>query len=64
MANRDLTRRVKQLGQDVYPYSKEVVHADIELASQLIQYLDNKHELFTEVLWLSVSVKRRFNQLH
>lgn len=49
MANRDLTRRVKQLGQDVFPYSKEVVRADIELATQLIQYLDNKHELYTEV---------------
>lgn len=48
MANRDLTRRVKQLGQDVFPYSKEVVRADIELATQLIQYLDNKHELYTE----------------
>jgi len=49
MANRDLTRRVKYLSQDVYPYSKEVVRADIESATELIQYLDKKHELFTEV---------------
>ena len=46
MANRDLTRRVKQLGNDVFPYSKEAVRADIELAGRLIQHLDNKHELF------------------
>lgn len=54
MANRDLTRRVKHLNQDVFPHSKEVVRADIELATKLIQYLDNKHELFTEVrnYWL------------
>ena len=54
MANRDLTRRVKQLSQDVFPYSKEAVQADIELAIKLVQYLDNKHELFTEVhgYWL------------
>ena len=54
MANRDLTRRVKQLSQDVFPYSKEAVRADIELAIKLVQYLDNKHELFTEVhgYWL------------
>ena len=49
MANRDLTRRVKHLSHDVFPYSKEVVRADIELATTLIQYLDSKHELFTEV---------------
>lgn len=55
MANRDLTRRVKHLSQDVFSYSKEVVRADIDLATQLIQYLDNKHGLFTEVWFISIS---------
>ena len=46
MANRDLTRRVKHMSSDAYPYHKDVVCNDIQLACQLIKHLDCKHHLF------------------
>jgi len=49
MANRDLTRRVKHMNNDAYPYHKDVVCNDIQLACQLIKHLDYKYKLFEQV---------------